>query len=641
MRIWKVILVGLPILIVANLWVRQGALITLAAQIAMAVPPVPALAALLLLMPAVRVMRRVGINRRDIIGVYCFLTLAVALTSGAAMRFFLPSLPIPAYFAGPENNYGQFQQYLPGWLVPGGTSQTGLLPRGELVIRDYFEGSEAGAVPWGAWLGPLGWWMLFFVAFYALLISIALVFRPVWEDNEHLAYPMAEFPLMLVGERPEGHGLWRNGAFWVGFGLLCLHHLMNILNAFNPAVTALGLQTDLGRIFVDYPYTALRPLIWRYRPAIFGIAWLMPSDIVVSTLIFYFIYIKGLSLGGAIFGVRTPRFTLDREQGAGAFVGFALITIYGARRRIAEVFRGLTASSEQSPALAIVLLASAATIFVFWRVAGMSTPIIVGYFGLLVLFALTYARTRAETGYPHHWIWPLDEQRNLLINFFGTGAMAPRGDFRGLTLLSMVHYLSRGYLPQLVAFPVDSLKIGGEIGVTARRMAVLMMLAVVLGSAVSWWMHLSAFYQYGANVLEGGTTSGGTRVALMRQSYDTLSGWLRAPEGPNQPQMIAGIAGFVIVLVLAALRRAFISFPLHPTGFVFSFTGAGENGWAALLTVSVIKSIVLRIGGMRLYKQLLPFFLGVVVGHFFAAGFVWALLASYGGQGFDKYPVWF
>ncbi|MCD6360555.1 MAG: hypothetical protein J7M38_06765, partial [Armatimonadetes bacterium] len=232
-------------------------------------------------------------------------------------------------------------------------------------------------------------------------------------------------------------------------------------------------------------------------------------------------------------------------------------------------------------------------------------------------------------------------QRNVLINFLGTRALAPHGDFRGLTNLSMLHFLSRGYIPQLMAFPVDAFKISGQIQVPVRKMATLMLLAVVLGSAVSWWMHLSAFYEYGANVLEGGTTSGGLRVALMRQSYDTLAGWMKAPVGPNRPQMIASTIGFVIVILLAVLRRAFINFPLHPTGFIFAFTGAGENGWAALLTVTIIKSVVLRIGGMRLYKALLPFFLGCIVGHFFTAGFVWALIASFGGEGFNKYPVWF
>lgn len=631
MRTWKIVLIALPILVLANLWVRQGELITLAAQISMAVPPVPALAALLILAPLFARLRRLGLDRRTAIVVYCFLTLAVALTSGAGMRFFLPALTVPAYFAAPENNYDAFAQYIPHWLVP----------HGDAVIRQYFEGSETGTTPWGAWVGPLSLWLVFFTAFFALLIGVALVFRPVWEEQEHLNYPMAELPLMLVGLRPEGQGLWRSPAFWAGFALICLHTLFNVLHAFNPAVVALGLENDLGRLLVEHPYTALRPLVFRYRPLIMGVAYLMPSDVVNSTLLFYFVYLKGLALGGAMAGVRLPQFPYVRQQGAGAFVGFALVLIYAARGRIAEVFSALRGDRGRSPALALLIIGAAAIVFVFWRLAGMSTPVICAYFTLLVLFALAVSRGRAETGYPHHWIWPLEEQRNLLINFAGTRALAPRGDFRSLTLMSMLNFMTRGYLPQLMAYPLEAFKIAGELQVPRRQMALLMLLAVVIGSVVSWWMHLAAFYQYGANVLEGGTTAGGQRVALMRNAYDSLVGWMRAPEGPNRPEMIAGMVGFVMVLGLAGLRRALINFPLSPLGYIFCFTGAAENGWAALLVVSIVKGIVLRLGGMRLYKAVLPFFLGSIVGEFFAAGFVWALIASYGGEGFNKYPVWF
>jgi hypothetical protein len=630
-RTLGIVLVGLALLVLANLWVRQGALITLSCQVAMAVPPVPALAALLLMLPAARLLRRVGSGRREIIAVYCFLTLAVALTSGAAMRFFLPSLPTPFYFATPENNWAEFHDLIPTWLAP----------RDADVVRDYFEGSDTGAVPWGPWLRPLGAWMFFFVAFYGLLMCIILIFRPVWEEDEHLAYPMAELPLMLAGYRKEARGLWLNGGFWIGFGLICVHTLLNILNAFNPAVTALGLETNLGNLLHEHPLTALRPLVFRYRPLILGIGYMMPSDIVVSTLLFYFVYLKGLQLGGAMAGVSVPRFPLYREQSTGAFVGMALILIYGARARIAEVFSRLAGRGEGSPVLPAATVACAAAVYLFWRAAGMAPAVILAYFGVMIAFALSYARGRAETGYPHHWIKPLDQERNVLINFIGTRALAPRGDMRTLSLLSTTHFLSRGYLPQLIAFPMESFRIAREVKIPLRRMLRLMVLAVILGTMVSWWMHISAFYQYGANVLEGGTTSGGQRVALMRSSYDALAGWSRAPEGPNPNEMTATGAGLVIVLVLAALRRAFVGFPLHPMGFLFSLTGAGENGWPMLLLVTIVRTIVLRIGGMRLYRQVLPFFIGVIVGHFFAAGFAWSLIASFGGEGFNKYPVWF
>ncbi|MEA3403508.1 MAG: DUF6785 family protein [Armatimonadota bacterium] len=623
---------GLVFLVLANLWVRQGALITLAAQVAMAVPPVPALAALLLLLAALPIVRKIGFRRTDVIGVYAFLTLAVALTSGAAMRFFLPALPTPFYFASPENRWEQFHDYIPEWLVP---------ERGE-VIRQYFEGIEAGGVPWDAWLQPLGIWLLFFVAFYGLLMCIALIFRPVWEQDEHLAYPMAELPLMLAGYRREIlRGLWTNGLFWVGFVLICLHNGFNIMNAFNPAVTALGLQTNLNNLLSEHPLTALRPLVFRYRPLIFGISYLMPSDIVISTLLFYFVYLKGLSLYGALTGVQAPNFPFWRKHSMGSMVGITVVLLYAARHRIRQVFARLTRRNDVPLWLPVGFILSAAVVFGFWWLAGMDWWLILVYYGLLLSSAIGYMRGRALTGYPHHWIKPLDQERDVIIDFLGTHRMVPGESFRSLTLLSVQHFLSRGYIPQLAAFPMESFKMAREIKIDVRQMLHLMIWAVVLGSVVSWWMHIDTAYQFGSNVLEGGTTSGGQRVDLMRRSYEALAGWMRGHEEPNRSHQMAVLASFGITILLAILRRLFIQFPLHPMGFVFAFTGAAENGWAALLTSTIIKSIALGIGGMGTYNRLIPFFLGMIVGHFFAAGTVWSLIASYGGEGFNKYPVWF
>ena len=98
---------------------------------------------------------------------------------------------------------------------------------------------------------------------------------------------------------------------------------------------------------------------------------------------------------------------------------------------------------------------------------------------------------------------------------------------------------------------------------------------------------------------------------------------------------------FVLTFLIAALRRAYLRFPLHPLGVLMCVTGPGENSWGPILVVTIIKGAVTRIGGIRLYRRLIPFFIGVAVGHFFSAGTVWALIASFGGEGFNKYPVWF
>ncbi|MBD3291489.1 MAG: hypothetical protein GF393_01085 [Armatimonadia bacterium] len=632
MRTGRILIIGLIFLVLANLWVRQGALITLAAQVAMAVPPVPALAALLILLAGLGLLKRLGIRRKEVIGVYAFLTLAVALTSGAAMRFFLPALPVPYYFASEENKWAEFHDNIPGWLVP----------KGDEVIRQYFEGADNGAVPWDAWAQPLAYWLVFFVGFYGLMMCIGLIFRPVWEEDEHLNYPMSELPLMLAGYRREVlHGLWTSGLFWVGFALICMHNTFNIMQAFNPSITALGLETNLNNIISEHPYTSLQPLVFRYRPLIFGISYLMPGDIVISTLLFYFIYIKGLSFYGAVTGVQDAAFPFYRKQSMGAMVGITLVVIYGARKRIAQVFRRLYENNEVPLWLPIGFILCGAVVLGFWIVAGMDPVTTIAYYGLILSSAIGYMRGRALTGYPHHWIKPLDQERDVMIDFVGSARLAPGGNFRTLTLLSLQHWMSRGYIPQLAAFPLESFKVAREIKVDVKQMVHIMLWAVVLGSIVSWWMHIGAAYDFGANVLEGGTTSGGQRISLMRNSYDSLAGWMRGEQEPDRSHQIAVLVGVGGTVLLALLRRIFIQFPLHPMGFVFAFTGAGENGWGALLMSTLIKSTALRIGGMRMYNRLIPFFLGVIVGHFFAAGTVWSLIASFGGEGFNKYPVWF
>jgi hypothetical protein len=154
-------------------------------------------------------------------------------------------------------------------------------------------------------------------------------------------------------------------------------------------------------------------------------------------------------------------------------------------------------------------------------------------------------------------------------------------------------------------------------------------------------MHVSTAYEYGSNILEGGTTAGGYRVALMSRAYNRLAGWASVPEGPRPVRAGASAAAFAVVLIVAGLRRAFLRFPLHPLGILMSVTGGGDGAWAPLLIIAIVKGGVLRVGGMRLYRRLIPMFIGIIIGHFFAAGLVWSLIASFGGEGFDKYAVWF
>ena len=45
--------------------------------------------------------------------------------------------------------------------------------------------------------------------------------------------------------------------------------------------------------------------------------------------------------------------------------------------------------------------------------------------------------------------------------------------------------------------------------------------------------------------------------------------------------------------------------------------------WGSFLAVWVVKVLVVKLGGARLYRRLSPLFLGIAFGHFFTAGILW------------------
>ena len=59
------------------------------------------------------------------------------------------------------------------------------------------------------------------------------------------------------------------------------------------------------------------------------------------------------------------------------------------------------------------------------------------------------------------------------------------------------------------------------------------------------------------------------------------------------------------------------------------------------MTVWVAKTLILRYGGMRLYKQTVPFFLGLALGHFATAGIVWGIVGVLSGDAVQGYNVYF
>jgi len=84
------------------------------------------------------------------------------------------------------------------------------------------------------------------------------------------------------------------------------------------------------------------------------------------------------------------------------------------------------------------------------------------------------------------------------------------------------------------------------------------------------------------------------------------------------------------------LQRLFFWWPLHPIGFPLAQTLPIRCTWLSILIAWVVKWTVLRYGGAGMYRRSVPFFFGLILGHFAAMG-VSMIAAALTGEEYNLY----
>jgi len=652
------LLLAVALTFISDLWMRQDGIIGHAIQLGESVPPVPAVAAIILLLALnpvlARIHTRLRLSHAEVLVVFTILAITPVINSVGGTRVWLPSLNVLQYFHTPENNFHRFWEYIPEWYGP----------RDPEVIRQFYEGVDhptrtgwqawvLGSVPWDAWLKPLALWGLFWTVFFTTTLCLVNIFRRQWMERERLTFPLVQVVLELTeesqGSPRQAAAFFKNPMLWLGFSLSFFYNIMNILNAYNPSIPALGRGFDLGALFTEHPWNAIQPLYLAWRPEIFGLGYLMSLEVTFSAWFFYLV-LRLTNVAATMLGYQVAGLPFDQEQSFGAYLALTLFLAYIGRRQIGDVIRkalwfgrDVEDAGEAFSYRWSFLGALAGMVFLcgWCYLAGMFIwwlPIL--YFSLILAVAFVYARVRAETGAPMVWLFPFWQQERMIINVLGTKPLTPGGDFRALTIFSSFIWLVRGFYPSTMATQMESLKMGREIRMPLKHMALALLFAVVLGIIAADWLHLTTYYEYGGNVLEGGSTQGGYRILLNYQEYTTLSGYAQEPKPWDRARTIWSGVGFGVTALMIILRMIFLRFPLHPLGFAM-VTAYGHPLWGPLFFVWLIKWTILRVGGVQLYKKLIPLFVGIVLGHFFTAGLVWGVIGMIDEEITMKYVVHF
>jgi hypothetical protein len=254
--------------------------------------------------------------------------------------------------------------------------------------------------------------------------------------------------------------------------------------------------------------------------------------------------------------------------------------------------------------------------FAFCVRAGMSLWLPPVYFGFFFLLSIGITRIRAELGPPAHelnWVNP----EAVMVAIFGTTALGTQN----LTALSYMFWFNRGYRSHPMPHQLEGMKIGRETRMEPRRLLAAMLIACVVGVFAAFWALLAVFCKNGqatANI-HAYTTGIGS------EAFNRLSDWTKNPRPTDAVALSWMGLGFGFTVFLMAMKSRFIWWPFHPAGYALANSYALEYWWMTLLIGWLIKTIIVRYGGIKGYRRALPFFLGLILGDYVAAS-MWSIV---------------
>jgi hypothetical protein len=543
--------------------------------------------------------------------IYIMLTTSTVISSSGALHFVIPSIVAPHHYATPENQWGElFLPFLPSFLIQ---SDPG-------TLHGFYYGNSTPN--WSHWLPLIASWALFFGLLALTTISLMWLFHHQWSRRERLNFPTVQVPLALI-QHPES--LFRNRVFWGGFVIPLLVTIINTIHLNAPSVPEVRLRETIPNIqnfFPSPPWNAIGWMPMSFYPFAIGIGFLLSTEVTFSAWFFYLINrlelvygsASGISEGG-LSGQSV--FPYLAHQGAGAFVALALLSIWLARNYLREVWRGAFHRSGDHELrsmryawLGFVLGFVGLTLFL--AVSGMNILLALALLMLALLYLLAATRIRAETG--NAWLWGPDvDPYRLITTSFGSQPINPQD----LTALAVFRSSIGNNDLRCSSMPhqIDAFKMSEGMSLSRSLLAGLMMLAVLLGVVISFCMALWIWHHFGA---EAKTEP--WRTSMGRQPYDQLADVLKTPLKADLPGSIGTGLGFSFTLLLGWLRTRLNWFPFHPVGYAIAHTNTLAQTWAPFFVAWLAKTVILRYGGMALYRAALPFFLGLIAGDLIGGG---------------------
>jgi hypothetical protein len=581
-----------------------------------------------------RIAPKSAFRQGEMLTIYVMLSIASALCGHDFLEILVSYIGHVYRFARPENHWAELiHPFLPAWLVMSDKRALDGLYLGQTSLyHSYFL---------KAWAAPVLAWTGFVSLLTFMMLCINAIVRKRWTEEERLTYPLVLLPLEMTEERLS---LYRSKLFWIGFGIAAGIDLMSGLNFWFPSIPAFTVRVqDLSRIFSDKPLNGMNPFQISFYPFVIGLGILLPVDLLFSCWFFYFFWKAQRVLTIAMAWDTTPNFPYINEQSFAGYIGLAAFTLWTGRHYFAATLRRALGRAPVEGAYVeddrrepwsyrfayLGLILGALALMGFCLATGMSLWVIVIFFFIYFMLSIAVTRIRAELGPPAHDLHNGGPEV-FLVDAFGSKNLGAHN----LTMFSMFYFFNRAYRAHPMPFQLEGLKIAERARMDSRRLTWAIMAAAVWGCLCAFWAFLHIGYQIGAGTAK---VVGPVTWAFGPEPWNRLQGWLQNPEAPR-PQALAAMAvGFTFTILLMALRMRFYWWPFHPVGYAVSSSWSLNIIWLPLLIAWGVKLLLLRYGGLKLYRDALPFFFGLILGEF-VMGSLWTLIGI--AMGIPSYGFW-
>jgi len=551
-----------------------------------------------------RVRPQAAFTQAELLTIYTMQAVSTGLAGLDGVSALCQIIPHGAWTATPQNHWSAWLNAFPDWLVI----------RDRSVVQGHYLGQSSFMRPevLRAWAVPIFSWTLLVTLLLFVCQCMNVLVRPQWADRERLSFPLISLPLAMTDTGDEA-GLWRNRLMWLGFALAAGLNFWNGLAVLYPTLPSISLASiDLRAYLTTKPWNAIEWLPVTFYPFVIGLGFLLPLDLLFSCWFFFLVWnLQAVAADASGYGGQVQGFPFVPEQGFGSLLALFAYYIWTGRRHYAGAWKRPGGRAAMIGAGVGILGLS-----IFGYAAGVSAWVMAAFLGVYFAAALVVTRIRAEMGAPVHD-----------FHFMDAGAMLPESlgtsgfSHPDLAFLTGTYVLTRAHRSDTMPVGLEGMQMARLRGFSMRPMFAAIMLATVLGCLGTFWAYEHLAYRLGTDAhFQAGEGMG-------REAYNRLEAWLSGSRDalPNSKAGAAVGVGALCTFVLAVLRVRLLGFPLHPIGYAVSSSWAIHLIWFPLLLAWAVKGPILRYGGLKVYRQAIPFFLGLVLGDC-VMGSIWGLV---------------